>query len=111
MGAGMVGRVIWERYEVLVAQARELVERQSRRQFALGDAALLIEPIQSRGGQSHGPVEKAVGVEEALKAFADGIGVPLGTVRTYRWVSSRWSKERRRAGLPPSAPHPGLDPR
>jgi hypothetical protein len=96
MDAGMVGRVTEGRYLELVAKARELVELASRCQFALGDTALEIEPIQQHGGQGHSPVEKTVGVTDVLRFFADDIGVPVKTLMTYRWVASRWPAERRR---------------
>jgi hypothetical protein len=107
MGTDMVGHVSVERYEELVARARELVEQQTRCQFSLGDTALEIEPIQRHGGQGHGPVEDPVTVAESLKLFADDIGVPVNTIRNYRWVSSRWPASGRVALHPQD---PRLDP-
>ncbi|MGN9789373.1 hypothetical protein ACTMTF_48875 [Nonomuraea sp. ZG12] len=54
----MIGHVTEERYAALVAGARELVATMSRCQFALGDHALEIEPMQSQGG-AHGPIGRA----------------------------------------------------
>ncbi|MDX3783490.1 DUF6192 family protein [Streptomyces europaeiscabiei] len=31
--------------------------------------------------------------------FAEDVGLAYTTVRSYRWVSSRWAKERRRADV------------
>ncbi|MGK5556226.1 hypothetical protein ACSNOI_31880 [Actinomadura kijaniata] len=42
---GTIGQVTAERYEQLVAKARELVESMSQAQFVLGDLALEIEPM------------------------------------------------------------------
>ncbi|MEU9971266.1 hypothetical protein [Streptomyces malaysiensis] len=45
-----IGNVTRERYEQIVAEARELVAQIARAQFALGDKALEIEPMRPVGG-------------------------------------------------------------
>ncbi|MFC4517737.1 DUF6192 family protein [Streptomyces ehimensis] len=39
--------------------------------------------------------EDELGVEVSLREFAEAIGLSFHTVRTYRWVASRWPKEHR----------------
>lgn len=85
-----VGNVSRRRYAQLVAQGRDLVEQQTRCQFALGDAALEIEPLQPRGGAHSDPKAELLTVSEALEVFAEDVGIPYNTIRTYRWVSARW---------------------
>ncbi|MGA5135432.1 hypothetical protein ACPCTO_37355, partial [Streptomyces olivoreticuli] len=66
-----------------MASSLRHVEAQSAGQWALGDAALEIEPIRAHGG--HGPVpEDGVRVEESLLVFAEDVGLSLVTVKTYR---------------------------
>nr|WP_248296203.1 DUF6192 family protein [Streptomyces sp. S1D4-11] len=38
-------------------------------------------------------------VSEAIRMFAEDVGLAYSTVRDYRWVASRWPKEHRRAGV------------
>jgi hypothetical protein len=90
--ADMVGSVTLERYQELVAAGRELVEMFSRCQFRLGDLALEVEPLRSRGGSA--PAGR-VSVEESLGMFAADLDVPLDTVKQYRWVAARWPKDKR----------------
>ncbi|XVV07759.1 DUF6192 family protein [Actinosynnema sp. CA-248983] len=100
MPATMVGHVTRDRYEHLVAHAREMVERASRAQFAIGDAALEIEPLQQQGGaRPAGEEGKLFGVSAALEMFADDIGLSPRTVAKHRWVASRWPVDQRRDGV------------
>ncbi|MEV0900054.1 hypothetical protein [Actinoplanes sp. NPDC049802] len=45
-----IGQVTQQRYDELVAQARDLVREHGRIQFMLGDNALEIEPMGPHGG-------------------------------------------------------------
>jgi hypothetical protein len=74
------------------------LELASRAQFSIGDAAVEIEPIRPRGGSQAGPGEES-GVDETLARYADDIGLSLSTVRSYRFVASRWPTERRVKGV------------
>jgi hypothetical protein len=94
-----IGNVTKRRYDQLVAEGRGLVEQQSRCQFALGDRALEIEPIRPRGGAHPGPDEELVSVGDAIRIYAEDIGMPVSTLTGYRWVSSRWPNDRRAAGV------------
>ncbi|MFF0065682.1 DUF6192 family protein [Streptomyces sp. NPDC005279] len=38
-------------------------------------------------------------VSDAIRMFAEDVGLAYTTARGYRWVSSRWPKERRRADV------------
>lgn len=84
-----VGNVSRTRYEELVAQARELIAQVTKAQFALGDKALLIEPMRPIGGSVTKGTDDLFTVEESLQMFADDIGVSPKTVEDWRWVSSR----------------------
>jgi hypothetical protein len=95
-----VGSVSQIRYEEIVAEARQLVLQQSWCQFAIGDLALEIEPLRDRGGAQPDPGEELFTVEEALGLFAEDIGIPVATVKTYRWVSARWPKDYRQDAVP-----------
>ncbi|WP_346093955.1 DUF6192 family protein [Streptomyces olivaceiscleroticus] len=76
----------------------KLVHAMTRCQFAVGDAALEIAPLRSRGGDvSLG--EDELGVEGALRIFAEEIGLSFHTVRAYRWVAARWPADRRQEGV------------
>ncbi|WP_330346876.1 hypothetical protein [Streptomyces sp. NBC_00582] len=44
-----IGSVSQTRYEQIVAELREVVEQQSRGSFTIGDRALEVEPVRSRG--------------------------------------------------------------
>ncbi|MFC9976720.1 DUF6192 family protein [Spirillospora sp. NPDC127200] len=92
-GAGKVGQVSVERYEQLVAKARELVETVGRAQFALGDLALEIEPMNPTG--TGGSPSPEWGVERSLRQFADDIAMAVETVKHYRWTSARWPSKHR----------------
>jgi hypothetical protein len=95
----MVGRVSQERYDQVVAESRELVAAMTRCQWRLGDLALEIEPLRPHGGSTPDAVAEGFGVEETLRRFAEDIGLAYSTVRTYRWVASRWPSSRRRDGV------------
>lgn len=82
-----VGAVSQSRYEQIVAELREVVEQQTRGQFTIGDRALEIEPMRSRGGEvAAGP---AWTVAESLRRLAEDIGLKANTIKTARWVASR----------------------
>ncbi|MFH8409565.1 hypothetical protein ACH4FX_33005 [Streptomyces sp. NPDC018019] len=72
------------------------VEAVSSGQWAVGDAALGIEPVRSHGGHLR-VSEDGQRVEESLRIFAEDVGLSLSTVKAYRWVASRWPAERRAA--------------
>ena len=93
----MIGKVSERQYKQLVKHARDLVEQQSHAQFGLGDDALKVAPIQQIGGAhaNEPPMTVAFGIE----TFANDIGIPPATLNTYRWVSSRWPKGKRRKGV------------
>ncbi|MET9499723.1 hypothetical protein [Streptomyces sp. NPDC006552] len=61
-----VGNVSRTRYEELVAEARELIAQVTKAQFALGDKALIIEPMRPLGGSVAKGSEDLFTVEEAL---------------------------------------------
>ncbi|RPE38216.1 hypothetical protein EDD90_1092 [Streptomyces sp. Ag109_O5-1] len=94
---GMVGSVTRQRYDELVKQGRDWVETMSGVQWQLGDAGLEIEPMRSYGGTNPSGSEELFTVSEAIRMFAEDIGLAYSTVRNYRWVASRWPKECRRA--------------
>lgn len=94
---GTVGQVSVGRYQQLVERVRELVEQHRRVQFEVGDIALEIEPMQQVGGSS--AADEAFTVRASLQRLADDTGIPFSTIRTRRWVASRWPVERRRAGV------------
>ncbi|WP_249402395.1 DUF6192 family protein [Streptomyces sp. YIM 121038] len=83
-----------ERYDELVKLGRDWVATMSSAQWRIGDAALEIEPMRPHGG-----AKALFDVSEAIRLFAEDIGLSYSTVRGYRWVSSRWPKERRLAGV------------
>ncbi|WP_223279895.1 DUF6192 family protein [Streptomyces sp. SDr-06] len=85
------------RFEELVARSLDSVEMDARCQFAIGDAALEIEPMRPHGGRY--PVDgDGLGVQESLRLFAESIGLSYYTVRTQRWVAAQWPVEFRQAG-------------
>lgn len=95
MSVTRVGQVTLRRYNQLVRQSKEWVAAHTKAQWAIGEAALEIEPIRHRGGQQAGPGEELLTVAESMQMFADDIGVPVTTITKYRWVASRWPQERR----------------
>jgi hypothetical protein len=94
-----IGNVTKRRYAQLVAAGRELVEQQSRCQFALGDRAVEIEPMRPHGGAHPAPNQELFNVRDSIRMYAEDIGVPASTLMMYRWVSSRWPKYRRVKGV------------
>ncbi|MEV0052477.1 DUF6192 family protein [Saccharopolyspora shandongensis] len=97
--ADKVGNVTRERYEQLVAEARELITQVARAQFGLGDKALEIEPMRSYGGSVSKGTDDLFTVEESLQIFADDIGVARTTVEDWRWCASRWPEGKRKDGV------------
>lgn len=93
-----VGNVSRSRYEELVAESRELISQVAKAQFALGEKALIIEPMRPVGG-TNTRGEDLYTVQESLQIYADDIGVGLGTVEDWRWVASRWPKGKRKDGV------------
>ncbi|MFY1675467.1 DUF6192 family protein [Streptomyces sp. WMMC905] len=100
-----IGAVSQSRYEQIVAELREVVEQQTRGQFTIGDRALEVEPMRQRGGVVG---ESEYTVEQSLKRLADDIGLKASTVKTARWVASRWPKDRRRPKLASYTVHRSL---
>ncbi|WP_405996726.1 DUF6192 family protein [Streptomyces sp. NBC_00829] len=88
-----------DRYDELVKLGRDWVATMSGVQWRLGDAALEIEPMRSYGGVNPSGKDDLFTVSEAIRMFAEDVGLAYTTVRGYRWVSSRWPKERRRADV------------
>src|SRR5690349_14456224 len=94
-----IGQVTRQRYDELVMQSRNLVRELGRIQFKLGDNALEIEPMGTQGGSPSLELP-GLGVTEALRMFAEDIGVAPNTMRSWRWVASRWPVEQRRDDVP-----------
>ncbi|MET9648577.1 DUF6192 family protein [Streptomyces syringium] len=92
-----IGNVSQSRYEQIVAELRDVVEQQTRGQFTIGDRALEIEPMRPRGGVV--VVETQWTVAESIRRLAEDIGLKANTVKTARWVASRWPKGHRQAGV------------
>jgi hypothetical protein len=96
----MVGQITQEQYEQLVAEGREVMAQITRGQFQIGDMALLIAPMQSHGGhQALAAGEEGMGVAGLVARFAADLDLAPSTMQDYRWVSSRWPKEWRVAGV------------
>ncbi|MEV5598964.1 DUF6192 family protein, partial [Streptomyces sp. NPDC052496] len=91
-----IGNVTRERYEHLVAESRQNVALVARAQFAVGDAALEIEPMRPVGGSAPKATDELFTVAGSLGRFAEDIGVAVSTVEDWRWIASRWPKDRRR---------------
>lgn len=100
-----IGAVSQSRYEQIVAELRDVVEQQTRGQFTIGDRALEVEPMRQRGGETG---DSEYTVEESLTRLAEDIGLRFSTVKTARWVASRWPKERRRPELASYTVHRSL---
>ncbi|MEU9057204.1 DUF6192 family protein [Streptomyces sp. NPDC048384] len=88
-----------KRYDELVKLGRDWVATMSSVQWRLGDAAGEIEPMRSYGGSNPSGNDELFTVSEALRMFAEDVGLAYTTVRDYRWVASRWPKERRRGDV------------
>lgn len=95
----MVGSVTRQRYDELVKLGRDWVSEMSSVQWQLGDAGMEIEPMRSYGGTNPSGSEELFTVSEAIRMFAEDVGLAYSTVRDYRWVASRWPKEHRRADV------------
>ncbi|MEV6978814.1 DUF6192 family protein [Kitasatospora sp. NPDC093806] len=95
--ADKIGNVSIERYAEIVAELRKLVETASRIQFTVGDYALEVEPMREQGGS--GPAEELFTVKDSLFRLAEDIGLSYSQLKTDRWTSSKWPKERRQAGV------------
>lgn len=94
----VIGNVAASRYHELVASSLRQVEVHSAAQWALGDAALEIEPVRGWGGHLR-VGDDGQRVEDSLKIFAEDVGLSASTVRTYRWVAAKWPAGRRVAGV------------
>ncbi|MFF4309677.1 DUF6192 family protein [Streptomyces sp. NPDC001507] len=94
-----IGNVTRQRYEQLVAQAKELIAQIARAQFGLGDMALEIEPMRAVGGSMPNGVDDLFTVTESLQMFADDIGVERRTVEDWRYTANRWPKKCRKEGV------------
>lgn len=95
----MIGSVTREHYDELVQLGRDWVATMSGVQWRIGDAALEIEPMRSYGGAHPSGKDDLFTFSEAIRLFAEDIGLSCSTVRDYRWVASRWPKERRRTDV------------
>ncbi|MEU0036380.1 hypothetical protein [Streptomyces sp. NPDC006333] len=84
----MVGKVTLERYAQLVAESKRWSRPYATRISKLGDNALKIEPLQSKGGASAALGEDVQSVEETLRRFADDVGVSKGSVMGYRFTAA-----------------------
>lgn len=86
-----VGQVTRQRYDEMVASDRDLVARIGRAMFTIGDHALEIEPMRSKGG-SIPHSDDVFGVNTSLQLYADDIGLALSTVLNYHFTSRRCSR-------------------
>ncbi|MEV6840987.1 DUF6192 family protein [Streptomyces sp. NPDC051133] len=100
-----VGAVSQSRYEQIISELREVVEQQTRGQFTIGERALEVEPMRQRGGPAG---ESEYTVERSMQRLAEDIGLSVGTVKTARWVASRWPKERRQPKIASYTVHRSL---
>lgn len=69
----------------LIEEGRVLAKRLGRTQLKLGRLALEFAPM--------GEVGKTTGAFDRLEEYADEIGVPAGTLRTYRQVAAVWGAQ------------------
>ncbi|WP_234332095.1 DUF6192 family protein [Streptomyces sp. NRRL F-5650] len=88
-----------QHYDELVKLGRHRVAQMSSVQWRLGDAAGEIDPMRAPGGVNPPGSEELFTVSEALRMFAEDVGLACTTVRNYRWVASRWPEEHRRADV------------
>ncbi|WP_051853297.1 DUF6192 family protein [Streptomyces aureocirculatus] len=84
------------RYDEIVSELRDVVEKRSKGQFRIGDRALEVEPARSRGGA---PGEREFSVQRTLTELAEDIGLKYSSVRNARWTASRWPQEHRQPGV------------
>ncbi|MFJ4632859.1 hypothetical protein [Streptomyces sp. NPDC088847] len=89
---GMVSSATRQRYDELVKLGRDRVETMSSVQWRRGDAAMEIEPMRSCGGTNPSGSKELFTVSEAIRMFAEDVGLAYSTVRDYRWVASRRPK-------------------
>lgn len=84
-----------------MAELRDVVEQQTRGSFTVGDRALEVEPMRDKGGRPAADpgLESVFTVTDSLHRLAEDIGLAYGTVKTARWTSSRWPKDRRQPGV------------
>ncbi|WP_425824853.1 DUF6192 family protein [Streptomyces fractus] len=94
-----IGSVPYDRFDALVDQSVELVRVMTGCQWALGDIALEIAPLRSHGGNMALGEGEEIGVEGALRLFAEAVGLSFHTVRTYRWVAAQWPQDQRQDGV------------
>ncbi|MEV1091198.1 DUF6192 family protein [Streptomyces microflavus] len=78
----------WARF---VKQGRDLVEEETRIQFALGDLTVKMAPFRGSGGNQ--------GVFAVLDRYADQIGSNVHTLMDYRKVAHAWPPAERVAGV------------
>lgn len=71
-----------------VRRGRTLVRTKTNVQFELGDITLEMIPKQRNDFEDHG-------VQAALRAYANAIGLAYSTLKTYRHVAIAWPEERR----------------
>ncbi|MFF7903708.1 DUF6192 family protein [Streptomyces sp. NPDC007920] len=88
-----VGNVSQSRYEEIVAELRDVVEKEKHGQFTIGDRALEIEPMRERGGFV--TVDPEFSVAASMRRLAEDIGKTASTVTGLRWTASRWPEEHR----------------
>lgn len=104
--AGKIGSVTQRRFDNLVDQAQDVMQAMTGHQFAIGDMALEIEPMQRDSRRGHDD-----GIYASLRMFADEIGELFDTVRGWRQVADAWPVDQRRADASYTvhrvmAPHP-----
>ncbi|MFD4630175.1 DUF6192 family protein [Streptomyces sp. NPDC058284] len=58
-----------------------------------------IEPVRKFGGSSPAGKDDLFSVSEAIRMFAEDIGLSYSTVRDYRWAASRWPRQHRRSDV------------
>ncbi|MEU7457567.1 DUF6192 family protein [Streptosporangium roseum] len=87
----------WARF---VAEGRDLVEEETRIQFALGDLTLKMIPCHYHEGDH--------GVGRVLEYYADQIGLAYDTLCSYRHMAIAWPVGTRASGVPYSV-HRALD--
>lgn len=92
-----VGAVSVDRYQELVARILQIDEQLTLGQFEIGDAALEIEPMNSHGGgHADNPL---LTVRASMERLSEDTRIPVNTLETRRWVSSRWPKAYRIPGI------------
>jgi len=76
---------LWDEF---VVQGRRLVAKEGEAKWELGDLAIKLADI--------GAPSQLTGAYEPLRAFADEIGIPFDTLRTYRETAGKWPPQQRR---------------